>query len=235
MTIAKIIKMARIEHQLTQEEVAKKIGKTKNVISNWERGDNKPDLESTKKLCSLLDLEPNVLLNWNSKSHLHLSHDEENLISQYRTLPDWQQEAICHLVQNFYDHQSDSSEIIPTRWVPYYAISPSAGYGNYLDEDMDVETIKIQNTFENEFVDFIVKVDGHSMEPTFQNGQLVKVHKQNQISIGEIGIFAVNGNALIKELKKDRLHSLNSQYPDIIFHENMDIRCIGKVLGIYHS
>ena len=49
---------------MTQEELANKIGKSKNVISNWERGDNSPDVDSIEKICKALNVTPNQLFGW---------------------------------------------------------------------------------------------------------------------------------------------------------------------------
>lgn len=58
------IKFFRIYKGITQFELAEKIGKTKNVISNWERGDNSPDIDSVEKICVALDVTPNQLFGW---------------------------------------------------------------------------------------------------------------------------------------------------------------------------
>lgn len=58
------IKNFRTFKGITQDELAKRIGKSKNVISNWERGDNSPDLESVVKICMELDVTPNQLFGW---------------------------------------------------------------------------------------------------------------------------------------------------------------------------
>lgn len=49
---------------MTQEDLANKVGKTKNVISNWERGDNSPDIDSVEKICQVLGVTPNQLFGW---------------------------------------------------------------------------------------------------------------------------------------------------------------------------
>lgn len=58
------IKFFRIYKGITQGELAEKIGKTKNVISNWERGDNSPDIDSVEKICVALSVTPNQLFGW---------------------------------------------------------------------------------------------------------------------------------------------------------------------------
>lgn len=63
-TIGENIKKFRIESGLTQEELATKLGKSKNVISNWERGDNKPDADIIEEICLIFNIAPNQLYGW---------------------------------------------------------------------------------------------------------------------------------------------------------------------------
>lgn len=58
------IKNFRAFRKMTQEELATQIGKTKNVISNWERGDNSPDVDTVVKLCKVLSVTPNQMFGW---------------------------------------------------------------------------------------------------------------------------------------------------------------------------
>lgn len=58
------IKNFRSFKGMTQEELATQIGKSKNVISNWERGDNSPDVECVEKICRALGVTPNQLFGW---------------------------------------------------------------------------------------------------------------------------------------------------------------------------
>ena len=59
------IKKARINKGLKQEDLAKILGKSKNVISNWERGENKPDADILALICGILDVDANYLLDYN--------------------------------------------------------------------------------------------------------------------------------------------------------------------------
>lgn len=66
---------------LTQEELARKLGKTSNVISNWERGDNRPDADTIERICSILKVSPNDLLGWEEEKDditvaAHIEGDE---------------------------------------------------------------------------------------------------------------------------------------------------------------
>lgn len=63
-TIGENIKRFRIQAKLTQEELANRLGKSKNVISNWERGDNKPDADTIEEICLIFNISPNQIYSW---------------------------------------------------------------------------------------------------------------------------------------------------------------------------
>lgn len=58
------LKEFRIFRKITQEELALKIGKSKNVISNWENGINRPDVDSIENICKILKVTPNQIFGW---------------------------------------------------------------------------------------------------------------------------------------------------------------------------
>ena len=59
MTLGEKLKKARVEKNLIQSELAKKIGDNcmPTNISNWELDVSKPDYKTLKKLCEILDLD----------------------------------------------------------------------------------------------------------------------------------------------------------------------------------
>lgn len=63
-TLNENIKNFRKFKGITQEALAAKIGKSKNVVSNWERGDNSPDVDCIEKICQFLGVTPNQLFGW---------------------------------------------------------------------------------------------------------------------------------------------------------------------------
>ena len=56
------LKAARVNVGLTQEEVGKKVGKTKNTIQNYESGKRMPDIETGKKLAALYGVSVDDLI-----------------------------------------------------------------------------------------------------------------------------------------------------------------------------
>lgn len=123
---------------------------------------------------------------------------------------------------------SDAPE--DTTTIPVYDAGASAGTGIFLDSDC-YDVIAIPDNYTNRKANFAVWVDGHSMEPRFNDGDLVLVRQQPQVDVGEIGIFIVNGEGFIKKLGEGELISLNPDYENIPLNEWDDISCKGRVLG----
>lgn len=63
-TIGENIKNYRTFRGIKQQELADALGKSKSVISNWERGENSPDVEICVELCKTLKVTPNQLFGW---------------------------------------------------------------------------------------------------------------------------------------------------------------------------
>ena len=60
--IGKFIAESRKEKKLTQEELAEKLGITKNAVSKWERGLCLMDMSLLKPLSDILDVSINEIL-----------------------------------------------------------------------------------------------------------------------------------------------------------------------------
>jgi hypothetical protein len=80
--IGKFILECRKKKNLTQSELAEKIGVTDKSISNWENGRNMPDLSLFKPLCEILDISVNDLISGENVSQDEYQKKlEENIIS----------------------------------------------------------------------------------------------------------------------------------------------------------
>ena len=68
MSIAKRIKSARIEKNMTQLQLADVMGVSYQAVSNWERGNSMPDISKLGDLCDALGLTVNELLGMEEKN-----------------------------------------------------------------------------------------------------------------------------------------------------------------------
>jgi repressor LexA len=133
------------------------------------------------------------------------------------------------------DYRRENNSVIqkPSRIIHLYDIPVSAGHGEWLEEST-YEELEVGSEVP-ETADFGVRVEGDSMEPQFVNGQIVWIHKMEQIEDGEIGIFYLDGKGYIKKLQDNKkgsyLISLNKKYDPIEINENTIFRTLGKVVG----
>lgn len=112
-----------------------------------------------------------------------------------------------------------------TRIYTYYRKIACAGTGFYFD-DIPTDTIEAPYM---EGADFVIGVNGDSMEPDYHNGENLYIKKTNHINYKEVGIFTINNECYLKEYGRDGLISKNPNYKNI--QGNEDIRLIGKVIG----
>lgn len=119
------------------------------------------------------------------------------------------------------------------RDIKCYTIGPAAGSGNMTDGGewvmIPLPDIAPDNT------DFTVRVSGESMQPVLQNNELIFVHNQNTVEVGEVGIFSLNGATLVKQLQSVNgemwLVSANPEYKPIPVLDTDTFEVQGKVVG----
>ena len=61
----KNLRSARLEQELTQKQVALKLGVVESCYANWEQGRTEPNLEMLRQLSALLHVTVDELLNDN--------------------------------------------------------------------------------------------------------------------------------------------------------------------------
>ena len=83
------IKNFREMRKLTQKTFSEMLNKSRNVISNWERGENSPDLDTIIDICKALNVTPNHLFGWDPcpdyvkyLERLHKLDDQEMRINK---------------------------------------------------------------------------------------------------------------------------------------------------------
>lgn len=113
------IKKFRIFRRITQQEVANSLGKSKGVISNWERGDNQPSPDEVEKLCSLFKVTPNEMFGWEENKdyirYIEQKKENELRLKAYKEQAKKLQEIIDNieneLSHGFVDDANDSKNI----------------------------------------------------------------------------------------------------------------------------
>lgn len=240
------IKEARKNAGLKQSDIANLLNIKNTTVSNWEKGISKPDIDTIEYLCGLFNVSANYFIA-DLASKETLSFSEKEHLKKYRYLNDHGKDIIDTILDKEYEHQKALEKIAYDHpqetehaylfqdnrmYMTQYDYGVSAGIGNFLDEwDVPKSIVPVNDTPMAHQADYILKVDGDSMLPTYANGDRVFVKAQNTVNLNEIGIFVIDGKCFLKQYKGDHLHSLNREFDDIAFNENQNIKCVGKVLG----
>lgn len=236
MSIGSRIKEARMALNYTQSELAEALEITTGAVANYENEVSIPKPEILYKLMNVLKCDANYLYQdmYNSKNNdFIITSNEQSLIKKYRSLDGYGRKAINNLLEVEYERCNTVIEEDMPAYItkPYYAVGASAGNGEYLFDDLDKTSITLPDTPLNNKADLVIAVRGHSMEPTYYDGDKLLVKKQSELNIGEIGVFIINGESFVKELGKDRLISHNKQYQDIHCNDYDNMITVGKVIG----
>ncbi|ELP8756097.1 helix-turn-helix transcriptional regulator [Staphylococcus pseudintermedius] len=211
---------------------------------------------SQKKLAELINIKPSTLsdyLNLRSnpshgviqriadvfgvgKSDIDTTYKDENSITSiYDKLTPPRQKRVLDFANEQLNEQNNkvlhiNSHNVISEEVAVYGYA-SAGTGETLIDGVEFTT-QYNGHIPNH--DFALQVNGDSMEPMFEDKEIIFVDKTKQINSGQIGIFVIDGEAYLKKVfisdKGIRLVSLNSKYPDLHFDSSYDIKVAGKVI-----
>lgn len=230
---------------LSQKELASKLQVTPSRVSNWEQGANCPTIDILFEVCKILNVSINDIYGVYPNSSETLSYEELLHIKKYRELDKLGQEHVNNILEwesqrvqmlatmqkQLADSKIVEFETAPkvTYTLPYLRKMASAGRGEYIFDSLPTDTIEVPACELSEKADFVIGVNGDSMEPTYYDGDRVYVEKATEILAGEIGIFITENDCFIKEAGVDHLISHNKKYPDI--YTDSKIELLGRVLG----
>lgn len=236
--IGAVLKELRLKTGKTQKEVAELLGRRQQIVGHWETGYSQPDANTLFTLCDIYGTTVDEAFGF-KKENVSITKNDIDLLGKYHALDSFGQETVSYILNREIqrmelkeDHTNLTIVQQDTRTMQYYQRIASAGSGEYLFDDIPTDTITVESTSVSDEADFVIGVNGQSMEPTYYDGDLVFVKKASSIPVGEIGIFTKGNECFIKELGKDRLISHNTdkvRYPDIF--PDGEIRLVGAVLG----
>lgn len=87
--VGKKIRFFREERELSQKEFAGRIGAKNTTVSNWELGLTRPDVDTLVKVCRVLEISADELLDIQLTPD-DFSDEEKTIIRQYRKKPELQ-------------------------------------------------------------------------------------------------------------------------------------------------
>jgi SOS-response transcriptional repressor LexA len=121
----------------------------------------------------------------------------------------------------------------------------AAGVPIYADDHVEGHEF-IDSKYRNDgFEYFALRVSGHSMEPTIQDGDIVVVRQQDTVDSGQIAIVLVDGeDATAKEVRIDKAgitlvgHNISVYTPKFYTNEqiaDLPVKIIGLVIEVRHK
>ena len=217
------LKERRLELGLTLEEVGDIVGVGKSTVRKWEQGMiSNMGRDKIVSISKALKISPLDILEIEEQNNIYTIYNQLNPTRQTK-------------VYNFATDQLNEQRVEETpaiyHTVQVYSLL-SAGTGIVDLDPTDTTEIELNGHVPPH--DLAFEVRGDSMEPVFENGEIVFVKKTQDIHNGQIIAVQINEEAYIKKVYINddhmRLVSLNKEYEDIIATEQDDIRIVGKVL-----
>ena len=84
MNLADNLKRIRKDNNLSQEQLAEKLGVSRQSVSKWESGQSYPEMDKVLQICSLFNLNINELINENIKE-INEIKEAKNISNKYIT------------------------------------------------------------------------------------------------------------------------------------------------------
>ena len=219
------LKQKREELGLEQQELAELIGVSKQAYFKWEKGFSKPTKANIAKLEKILKVPTGYL-------------SEDEISSLYKQLTEPNQEKAITYVRDLVSSQKVIS--IAEKRSEYRVYEKlSAGIGASVYGDLDYDVVYYNEELPHDFASW---VDGNSMEPTYQNGEVALIRETGFDYDGAVyavvwDVYALiwNGKTYIKKVYREeeglRLVSINKDYPDKFAPFDENPRVIGKIVG----
>lgn len=230
------LKEARLQNNMTQEFIANKLGVAKSTFTGYEKGNSEPNMNTISNIMNILQVDANYL--WQDEmdelggNPMHVKYKEMEHIKKYRDLDDHGTHMVDMVLQNEWervDKYGQISDEPAARIINYYEKLASAGTGQVIFEDIPTSPITIPAKDEYRRVGYAIGVNGDSMEPLYNDGDVLLIEPTNSVDVGEIGIFLVDGEAYVKKLGNGELISLNKDRDNIPLTSHSN--CMGRVVG----
>ncbi|EGQ2773793.1 helix-turn-helix domain-containing protein [Staphylococcus pseudintermedius] len=218
------------KRDMSDSDLAALVDVNRTTVTRWRKGIRSPKLDKLPEIANVFGVEPLDLI---SESNIQEVIAKINDVSSQLTPP--RQKRVLDFANEQLNEQNNkvlhiNSNNIVSEEVAVYGYA-SAGTGETLIDGVEF-TMQYNGHIPNH--DFALQVNGDSMEPLFEDKEIIFIDKTKQINSGQIGIFVIDGEAYLKKVfineEGIRLVSLNPKYPDLNFDSSHDIKVAGKVI-----
>lgn len=222
MDISQNIKFYRKQKGYTQVDLAKLLNVKPTAVSAWESGRNKPLMDKVTLMANVFNINISQLVGD--------TFEANDINPVYSKLDINRKKNVYKYAVNQLDEQNNVVEL-PINNEVVISGAVSAGTGEYLGDGYK-ETVSYNGEIPDH--DFAVVVNGDSMEPTFENKQIIFVKETNEVRNGQFVIADYDHQAYVKKFMRDengcRLVSLNKKYNDLPINEEHETSIFGVVV-----
>lgn len=219
------------------------ISMSKSHLSQYVNGKSNPDQHKLYLLSKTLDVSEAWLMGYEVETKRIPDSERINLTSEINNvvlkLDEHRQQNILSYAKHQYTLQEETDAKVISldtyknntyNNVQVNGIA-SAGTGETLLDEV-VFTVPVKGYVPPH--DLALQVNGDSMEPMFEDKEIIYIEKSHNINSGQIGVFIIDGEAYVKKVFIDedriRLVSLNQKYEDLYFYNNEGVELVGKVI-----
>ena len=170
MDLKERIKNSRIAAKMTQEELARAVGKTRNAVTQWESGASRPRLNTLEKIAEALEVSVDWLLTGNTPNVAGAETTRTN--------------------SEMSDVKFNNSTLPPRQYMPQDVPVMGTAACNSDNGSFKLDTSIIDYVHRPPALlmtkdIYALYVEGDTMEPRFKAGDLVFVHPRKPVRIGD--------------------------------------------------
>lgn len=194
---------------------------SKSHLSQYVNGKSSPDQHKLYLLAKTLNVSEAWLLGYDVPKE-----DKENGVPSIESIYNQLDRPRKTKVYNFAEYQLREQNKRPKTTIEIRGYV-SAGTGEWLDDEI-VDEVSYEGVIPEH--DFAVKVNGDSMLPLFEDGQVIFIKSTSDVRDGQIIVCQVNNEAFVKKLSGNKLVSLNKKYEDISICDTDDFKIYGVIV-----
>lgn len=201
------------------------LGISYTTVSDWINAKTYPRIDKIEMMATyfgitkadLIEKEGSVKRNDISSIYNQLSEERQTKVYEFAT-------------DQLKEQNSNIVDLRKYRDI-YIQSKVSAGRG-IVDLDQEHKDLISYSGYVPAKYDLAFQVEGDSMQPLFENGEVIFVECDSEVRNGQIGVVLIDDEAFVKKMYVEdeqlRLVSLNKKYDDITVSK--DIKIVGRAI-----
>lgn len=240
MSFGEHLKVARKSKLYTQAQLAELLGYGGTTISEYEKGNNKPNLDVFIQICKILDCDANYLLQDDiTNIKPQLDPKDQAIINKYKSLAPHDREIVDYIFN------METEEPTKIYYFPIFYQSAAAGIGRLSEtEEYQMEEFKLKSIPKKAVFGMYIK--GHSMETNIYENDIVLIDPSVKVSNDledKIVVALFEDELICKRFSvnvDDQTYDFASDNPTDKdkgrFHQKQNnFTLVGKVVKILHA